>query len=98
MIKKPVKPTPYYIKYNTHKINDTEYKIEITYFIYRGNVISDIDKRLTKILVCPIDKFKEKEIVLHNRVVKTYNLLTIELRRIGANQTAANSVISEKMR
>lgn len=89
----------YYIKYKTQEIDITQYKIEITYFIYTGNVLSNIDVKKTKTINCPAYKLRETEDRLHNRIAKTYNLLNQELRKIGCvNKTAANAIIEAKMR
>ena len=94
----PKEPIPYYTKYDKEQINENEYKITITYFMYNGNALSNIDIKQTKTMMCNADRIQKAEIVLHNRVVKTYNLLISELRRIGANETAATAIIKEKMR
>ena len=95
---KPKTPKPYYIKYTTDNIGKNECKITITYFMYNGNVLSDIDVKYEKTLTCLKSKLKETETMLHNRAIKTYNLLLTELKRIGANKTASDAVIKEKMR
>ena len=98
MIKKPIRSIPYYTKYQTQKINDNEYKIIITYFMYAGDTLSDINAKKTKTIFCSAEQLKDKEIYLHNRIAKTYSLLHAALRRLGANQTAAISIIKEKMK
>lgn len=98
MYRKPIVPTPYYIKYETYKTSDSEYKIVATYFIHTGNALNNIDAKKTRNIIVSAEKLKRQQEILDKRISKTYKLLGVELRRIGANEIAARSIIDSKMK
>ena len=94
----PKKPEKYIIRFEKELTPDMQYRFEITYCISAGNLINDLYNKKTEIVMCPAEKQIRMENSLHNKVVKTYNRLYTELRKIGANQTSIEAEVAKRMR
>ena len=93
---KQIQPRRLYTKYVVNKKTRHYYEIELTYFIYRGNVLKDSDVQYTKTKLCPVSEFKDFKRILDNRICVTERYFSAEFGRIGANKLTSTFVMKGK--
>ena len=91
------KPVHRYIAYNIEKQQEYLYKITITYFIDKGNPISDIDIRYTKFITCTKGALPDKIKSIEKNIDNTSIRLSQALYRNGASEANILHILKEKM-
>ena len=89
-------------RYVDYRIDEEQpgvlYKITVTYFIDKGNIISDADIKYTKTILCTKVKLEEKIKSLEKNIDITSVRLSQALFRIGASEANIIYLVKQKMK
>jgi len=92
------KPVNRYIDYKVQEQLGDMYKIIVTYFIDKGNPISNVDIKHTKEFMCTRSALPDKIKAIEKNIQKTTNRLISALSHMGANEINILHIIEQKLR
>lgn len=95
---KTIAPRKFYVKYKVSKISRKNYKIEIEYFVYRGNVLADSKVKCTKTISCSGKNLEKTVQGIENNIFRTERAFCAEFDRIGANKITSDFLMRQNMR
>ena len=94
------KPKKYYMKYSERSYETDKgikYEITASYFLYKGNILSDSAVLKTEQFEYSEEKsFLNKTLHLDNHIEKTINKFITELNNIGASRSNAIRILKQR--
>ena len=92
------KPVNRYIDYKVEEQSDGLCKIVVTYFIDKGNPISNVDMKYKKNFMCSVAALPDKIEAIEKNIQRTTKRLISALVDTGANEANILYIIKQKLR